>query len=427
MSEKTPLMQHPRPLYAWAILILSVIFNAYSFTLQSVPGLKVLVGDSPEKLIDYVYAMSGFFYAFALFQIPIGLLIDRFGSRVLPTAGIFLCALGAICFSQSTTSWQMGLSRFIMGAGGAFSFLNALKLISNWFQPKRFAYLLGMFVALGTLLIVFLRLLFTKLSLVLDWRGALLSYGLGGLIFACIFFFVVQDIPGSRYTVHGLLENKKRFWDDIKGIFNNAQVWIIGIAVGLIIGPLFSFEALWSVPFLETVYKVPQSLAILFNFFFVIGYAIGAVFFGRVSTSLGRRKILIPWGIGFSLLMIIIILYPPYMGVQVTAISFFTLGFAASIVNLGFVSIHEQNPPHVTATAVGVVNTFYAFFAAISQSLIGVFLQLGQKIEHSQGFSTHAYQISLIRLPVYLLIALIFSFFIKETYCKQVTKTNENL
>lgn len=91
--------------------------------------------------------------------------------------------------------------------------------------------------------------------------------------------------------------------------------------------------------------------------------------------------------------MIIIILYPSYMGVQITAIA--------------------------------VVNTFYAFFAAISQSLIGVFLQLGQKIEHSQGYSIHDYQISLIRLPVYLLIALIFSFFIKKTCCKQVTSSTD--
>lgn len=421
MNEKMPLVQHPRPLYAWTILILSVIFNAYSFTLQSSPELKALDEYSPEKLIHYAFAMAGFFYAFALFQIPIGLLIDRFGSRVLPSIGILLCALGAIFFSQSTTPWQVGISRFVMGAGGAFSFLNALKLISNWFQPKRFAFLLGMFIALGTLLITFLRLLFSKLSEMIHWQGAMLSFGLAGIIFACLFFFIVRDIPGSRYTVHSLLGDKKRFWKDVKSVFNHPQTWVVGIAVGLMIGPLFSFEALWSVPFLETVYKIPKSLAILFNFLFVIGYAVGAIFFGGVSTSLGRRKIFIPWGIGFSLLMLIIILYPPYLGVQTTAISFFTLGFAASIVILGYASAHEMNPPHVTAVAIAVVNTFYAFFAAISQSLIGVFLQLGQKIEQ---FQAHDYQISLIRLPIYLLIALIFSFFIKETYCKQVTSSN---
>lgn len=166
--------------------------------------------------------MSGFFYAFALFQIPIGLLIDRFGSRVLPSLGILLCTLGFIFFSQSTTPLQMGLSRFVMGAGGAFSFLNALKFISNWFQPRRFAFFFGMFIGLGTLLIILLRLLFTKLSAVIQWQEAMLSYGLGGLIFACIFFFVVQDIPGSRYTVHDLIEDEKRFWRDVKNVFNHS-------------------------------------------------------------------------------------------------------------------------------------------------------------------------------------------------------------
>lgn len=426
MNEKLSSAKRHRPIYPWIILIVSALFNAYSFSLQSSPGIKELIGGSHEKIIHYVYAHSGFFYAFALFQIPIGIVIDRFGSRIFPTIGIVLCALGAILFSQSTNPWQMGASRFIMGAGGAFSFLNALKLISNWFQPKRYAFLVGMFVAMGTLGIVFLKMLFAKLSLVIEWQGAMLSYGIGGLVFACIFFFVVKDIPGSHSTVHGLLEDKKRFWKDVRSVFDNAQIWVIGIAVGLMIGPLFSFEALWSVPFLETVYKVPTNVALLFNFLFVIGYAIGSVFFGHVSTSLGRRKIFIPWGIGFSLLMILIILYPPYMGFQITMISFFTLGFAAGIINLGYVSVHEMNPPHVTASAIAVINTFYAFFAAISQSLIAVYLQLGEKLEYAQSYTAHDYQVSLIRLPVYLLIALIFSFFIKETYCKQVTNNSQS-
>lgn len=85
--------------------------------------------------------MSRFFYAFALFQIPIGVLIDRFGSRVLLHSS----------------------SRVVHRPWNAST--------------------------LGTLLIVFLRLLFMKLSVAIEWRGALLSDEAGGLIFACIFFF----------------------------------------------------------------------------------------------------------------------------------------------------------------------------------------------------------------------------------------------
>ncbi|QVL56699.1 MAG: MFS transporter [Simkaniaceae bacterium] len=419
MNVKAPTIQHSRPFYAWTILIISVLFNAYSFTLQSSPGIKDLIGGNEDKVIHYVYALSGFFYAFALFQIPIGLLIDRFGSRIFPTMGVLLCASGAIYFSQTTSPFQMAIARFIMGAGGAFSFLNALKLISSWFEPRRFAFLFGIFIALGTLGILFLNLFFSYLAEVFHWKKAMLFFGIGGLVLACIFFLVVRDAPYKKII------NKKEFWNDVKHVFNNSQVWIIGITVGLVIGPLFSFEAIWSIPFLEAVYNVPHNLALIFNTLFVIGYSIGTVYFGRTSTSLRKRKIFIPWGIGFTLMMMIIILYPPYIGIQVTAMSFFMLGFAASNVNLGYVSVHEHNTPQVTATAVSIVNAFYAFFAAITQSLIAVFLQLGQRVKDAPEYSIHDYQITLIRLPIYILIALIFSFFIKETHARQITQYND--
>lgn len=132
-----------------------------------------------------------------------------------------------------------------------------------------------------------------------------------------------------------------------------------------------------------------------------------------------EKKSLYHLGTAISLLMLIIILYPPYLGIQITSICFFVLGFAASNINIGYTVVHEHNVPQVTATAVAVVNTFYALFAAISQSLIAVFLELGTKLHGSSEYTTWDFQISLIRLPVYIAIALIFSFFIKETFCKQ--------
>ena len=416
MNHDATQSQHPRSYHAWVILILSAIFSAYAFTLQSSPNILELVDRNKSYIIHYVYALAGFFYAYAIFQIPVGLLIDRFGSRFLPSIGILICALGAIYFSQTTSPIQMAIARFIMGIGAAFSFLNALKLISNWFEQKRFAFLFGMFIAMGSFGILFLKILFNYLSNLFHWKNAMFSFGLGGIILACVYFLIVRDAPTKREI------NTKELWNQIKYVFNNSQVWIIGITIGLVIGPLFAFEAIWAIPFLKAVYKIPFNLALLFNTLFVIGYSIGTIYFGRTSTSLKKRKIFIPWGVGFSLLMMVIILYPPYIGVQVTAVSFFMLGFAASNVNLGYVSIHEQNPPQVTGTAISIVNMFYAFFAAISQSFVAAFLQIGDKTKDAAQFSVHDYQISLIRLPVYLLIAFIFSFFIKETHAKQITE-----
>lgn len=419
MSSESRLIEHPRPLYAWTVFVLSILFNAYSVTLKFSPTVENIVGQDMGKVTSTVYALSGFYYTFALFQIPIGILIDRYGSRLLPSIGILLCAIGAIIMSRAESNFEILISRGIIGIGAAFSFLNGLKIINNWFQPKSFSYLLGLFIAIGSPAVLIFKAGFNQLEKTLQWHGAMMTFGLAGLIFACIFFFVVQDAPGARFSLHSRITDKKEFWKNIRQVFNSSHVWVIGIAVGLMIGPLIAFESVWSIPFVKTAYKTTTSFAVMFSLLFVFGYAAGAVFFGRVSTSLGKRKVFVIWGTAISLLMLIIILYPPYLGVQITSICFFVLGFAASNINIGYTLVHEHNVPQVTATAVAVVNTFYALFAAISQSLIAVFLELGTKLHGSSEYTTWDFQISLIRLPVYIAIALIFSFFIKETFCKQ--------
>lgn len=419
MSSENRLVEHPRPLYAWAVFILSVIFSAYSVILQLSPTIENIVGNDMSRITGMVYAMTAFYYTFAIFQVPIGILIDRYGSRFLPSIGILLCAIGSITMSRAEFNWEIAISRGVIGLGATFAFLNGVRIINNWFQPKRFSYLLGLFIGLTALAIVLLKAGFNHLEKTLQWHGALMTFGLGGLIFACIYFFVVQDSPGAGFTIYSKITDRKQFWKNIGHVFNSPHVWVVGVAVGLMIGPIFAFQTLWSIPFLKTVYEVPTPIAMMFNLLFMFGYASGAVFFGRVSTSLGKRKIFVTWGIAVALMMIIIILYPPYLGIQITSICFFILGFGASNINIGYTIVHEHNVPQVTATSVAVVNTFYAFFAAISQSLIAIFLNLGTQLQHTEGFTTRQFQVSLIRLPIYLFIALIFSFLIKETYCNQ--------
>ncbi|WP_420421332.1 MFS transporter [Simkania sp.] len=419
MRPEDQLVEHPRPYYAWLVFILSAIFSGYALTLQFSPRLESFLDQDKHQITQVIYALSVFYYSLALFQIPIGILIDRFGCRLLPSLGIIFCSIGAILMSISETHWGIAIARGIMGFGAAFAFLNGVRIINNWFKSKQFSYLLGIFIALSAFLTVLFTTGFKFLEQVLLWRKAMMSVGLGGLIFACIYFFIVQDAPGGKFSVYSQIKDRKEFWKNIRHVFNASHVWVLGMTIGLMIGPLFAFETIWSVPFLKTVYKAPLAIAIMYNLFFVLGYAGGAIFFGRLSTFVGKRKLFVILGAAVTLIMLIIIIYPPYFGIPITAICFILLGFGASNINVGYTIVHEHNVPQVTTTPIAVVNTFYVLFAAISQSLITVFLELGKQIHNTPEYTTQEYQISLIRLPVYLFIALIFSFFIKETYCKQ--------
>ncbi|CCB88307.1 hypothetical protein SNE_A04300 [Simkania negevensis Z] len=419
MNSKNQLVEHPRPYYAWMVFILSVIFSAYTLTLQFSPRLESILGQDKTQITALIYAMSAFYFSLAFFQIPIGILIDRFGSRFLPSLGIIFCSIGAILMSNSETHWGIAMARGIMGFGAAFAFLNGLRIINNWFKSKQFSYLLGIFIALSAFLTVLFKMGFNYLEEVLLWRKAMMTVGLSGLIFACVYFFIVQDSPGGKFSIYSQIKDRKEFWKNIRQVFNASHVWVMGLTIGLMIGPLFAFETIWAIPFLKTVYKTPLSTAIMYNLFFVLSYGIGAIFFGRISTFIGKRKLFVVLGTAITLIMLIIIIYPPYFGVLITSICFIILGFAASNISIGYTIVHEHNVPQVTATPIAVVNTFCVLFAAISQSLITVFLELGKQIHNTPEYTTQQFQTSLIRLPIYLLFALILSFFIKETYCNQ--------
>lgn len=146
------------------------------------------------KVTSTVYALSGFYYTFALFQIPIGILIDRYGSRLLPSIGILLCAVGAIVMSRAESNFEILISRGIIGVGATFSFLNGLKIINNWFQPKRFSYLLGLFIAIGSPAVLIFKAGFNQLEKTVQWHGAMMTFGLAGLIFACIFSLLFKTL-----------------------------------------------------------------------------------------------------------------------------------------------------------------------------------------------------------------------------------------
>ena len=413
-------LAHPRPFLAWTILILSILFNGYAFALQITTARLVnsLADSFHITLPQATYILGLYLYAFFLMRIPAGILIDRYGTRKIPTLAILLCGGGAVLLSQSESLVTLGLARVMMGVGGSFAFLNGLKLISNWFYAKRFAYIMGIFVGLSVLSFMFMEIFILRLEATIGWREAILALGLGGFILGCAFFFVVQDAPGAGFSIHtNQQEGTLRFF--LKKVFHNPQNWIIGIATGFVIGPLLAFEGLWSRLFLETTYGLSEMSARIINAFFIVGYAIGSPFFGRISSSLEKRKVFIPWGSGIAILMLLIIIYPPYLGASLTAVCYFILGFSASTINLGYVTVHEINVPRVAATGLGIANTFYAAFSAMIHVLIVVFLQLALSTSHETAYTPKDFQLSLLRIPIYLIIGFVFTLFIKETHAKQ--------
>lgn len=141
-SRPKPFFSHPRKFYSSLIWILAAIFVFYKFMMVVTPSVMIrhLTEAFHINATQLGLLAGSYFYAFFLFQIPSGVLIDRFGTRHVTALGIFIYAAGVLTFSMSQNLAVACLGRFIMGIGGTFAVLTVLKLSLDWFHYTYFAF-----------------------------------------------------------------------------------------------------------------------------------------------------------------------------------------------------------------------------------------------------------------------------------------------
>ena len=94
---------------------------------------------------------SMFLWPYIIMQMPVGMLVDRYGPHKLLTVTAALTGFGCIAFALAHGLFVAQLGRFLMGFGASFAFVGALKLATMWFCPTRFGLLAGFTQALGML------------------------------------------------------------------------------------------------------------------------------------------------------------------------------------------------------------------------------------------------------------------------------------
>ena len=94
---------------------------------------------------------SAYFLTFATIQLPLGVLLDRFGPRRVQAALLIVAAVGATLFATTDQFAILVLGRALIGLGAAGALVAGLKAIVTWFPKERVSLLNGCFIMLGTL------------------------------------------------------------------------------------------------------------------------------------------------------------------------------------------------------------------------------------------------------------------------------------
>jgi len=322
---------------------------------------------------------ASFFYAFAFTQIPISLFLDKLGPKILMTALSVIGLMGALVFSWADSLALAVMGRVLLGAGMACNLMGTFKLLTLWFTPRKFATLMGIVVAIGTIGNMMATTPLVVLVENIGWRAGFQLIAAIHLLLILIFFVVVCDPPAnspnnqepdSSTSMHAVLAN-------IKLLFKRKDYWIISFSTLVRYGVLAAFQALWAGPFLIEVMGYSAittgNLILLLN----VGMILGAPCLGTLSDRLFRTRkgVVIAGLIGMALTIIILTVIPAGTQPTVLSLIFFCFGFFNAAGLLMYPHIKEMMPLKMAGVAMTGINFFNMIGPAIFLQGLGSLMQ----------------------------------------------------
>ncbi|MFE7133861.1 nitrate/nitrite transporter [Streptomyces sp. NPDC057638] len=353
----------PRAAWVWgigvAVYLVAVIFR----TSLGVAGL-----DAAERFDVNASALATFsilqLLVYAGMQIPVGLLVDRFGSRRVLVLGALLFTAGQLGFALAPSYGTALVARILLGCGDALTFISVLRLGSYWFPPRR-GPLIGQVAAFfgmaGNLVstVVLSRLLDD-----LGWTATFAGSAVAGVVVLVLALLFLKDRPdGARplpsHGPRGHPRPRVRVRRLIAGAWAEP-----GTRLGMWIHftsqfPAMVFMLLWGMPFLvEAQGLTRESAGSLLTLVVLVSMVVGLVYGQIIARHHAAR---LPLALGTVAVTAVtwaaVLLHPgdrAPMWLLVTLCAVLGAGGPASLI--GFDFARPANPPERQGTASGIVN-----------------------------------------------------------------------
>ena len=139
--------------------------------------------------------------ASTLFEVPSGVLAERFGERRLLVFGLICAGAGYLCLSSATGLWTILVSLLVLGTGGAFQHALSSSLVSNTFDVTQRRSALGIYNSSGDVgKLAFTGLFGLATGLGAAWQGVVAVFAMAVLLVALAVFYVLRhaDAGGRR-------------------------------------------------------------------------------------------------------------------------------------------------------------------------------------------------------------------------------------
>ena len=360
----------------WALGIAAYVVAVLHRTSFGVAGL-----DAAQRFEVSASLLAGFtvlqLLVYAGLQVPVGVLLDRFGPRRLLVTGSLVMALGQVVLALTHTVGVAYLGRALVGAGDAATFISVLRLVAAWFPPNRvpvLTQLTGLTGQLGQILsaVPLVAVLHAR-----GWEFAFVSVAAVGVVVALAIAVAVHDEPGVPVT-HGRPVDVTRVWRDLR------VAWLHpGTRLGLWahFTTQFSgtvFVLMWGFPFLVSGEGLSRGDAgRLLSAMVLVGLVSGPVLGVLVQRHPLRRSWLVLGVLaGTVAAWTAVLAWPGRAPLWLLVVLVLLLATNGPASMIGFDFARTFNPPNRLGTATGIVNVGGFVASLTTILLVGVVLDV---------------------------------------------------
>ncbi|MGE4239831.1 MFS transporter [Ramlibacter sp.] len=297
----TPPARALRPLFLVVFLpfstgyFLSFLFRSINAVIAPDLARDVGLGASGLGLLT-----AAFFIGFAAVQLPLGVMLDRWGAARVQAVLLVLAAAGSAAFAAGDGLASLLWARALIGIGCAGGLMAAFKSIVKWYPPQRLTFVNGCYLAVGGLGAIAATAPVEALLGVVSWRGVFGGLSVLCLVSAALIFSLVPR--GDAVSDPPPLRTQLR---ELHGILRDPLFWRL-VPVSLAgMGGTLAIQGLWVGPWLADGVGLDRGAVATRLLVLSIAMTAGFVLTGLVADALRTRGVssltTMAWGTALSI------------------------------------------------------------------------------------------------------------------------------
>lgn len=343
---------------------LSYVFRTINAVISSAIGKELALGAAGLGLLT-----SAYFLTFAVAQLPLGVLLDRYGPRRVQGILMLVAASGAALFAFGHSFVILIIGRALIGLGVAAALMAGLKAIVMWVPSERVAFTNGWFIMVGALGAITATEPAEGLLEWVGWRAEFVALAAASAIVGiCILILVQEPAPTGR--------ERQNSRDGLWAVYIDPRFLRLAPLSAICIGTAWALQGLWAAPWMADVKRYDHSTVVFYLFLMGIALCAGALMLGTVADRL--RRIGIPVRYLLAIMSVLLLAAELALIIRLPIpiyIPWSLIGMVGSATVISYAALAEFFPKEMAGRANGAMNVLHIGAAFAIQSLVGLIVQ----------------------------------------------------